>query len=124
MMRTLALIFAASLLSACGGSSAHVSAVPQPFVQGSYASLARMTPAQASKRFKYVIVIVQENRSFDNMFHDFPGANSRRHRAWATAKPTRCSRCPFEVAMTSCSITATRSSSKTTTTARWTASTT
>ena len=76
MMRALALLFAASLLSACGGSSAHVSAVPQPFVQGSYASLARITPAQASKRFKYVIVIVQENRSFDNMFHDFPGANS------------------------------------------------
>jgi phospholipase C len=75
-MRMLALVFAASLLSACGGSAAHVSAVPQAYVQGSYAALGHITPAQASQRFKYVIVIVQENRSFDNMFHDFPGANS------------------------------------------------
>ena len=74
MMRTLALIFAASLLSACGGSGTHGSAMPS--VLGSYAALRNETPAQASQRFKYVIVIVQENRSFDNMFHDFPGANS------------------------------------------------
>jgi phospholipase C len=76
MMRTLALIFAASLLSACGGSAAHVSAVPQAYVQGSYAAIAHAAPAAASKRIKYVIVIVQENRSFDNMFHGFPGANT------------------------------------------------
>ena len=73
MMKTLALIFAASLLSACGGSGTHGSAMPS---SGSYAALRNETPAQVLERFKYVIVIVQENRSFDNMFHDFPGANS------------------------------------------------
>lgn len=34
------------------------------------------TPLEASNYIKHVVVIVQENRSFDNMFYGFPGANT------------------------------------------------
>jgi phospholipase C len=33
-------------------------------------------PAEASGKIQHVVVIVQENRSFDNLFYGFPGANS------------------------------------------------
>jgi phospholipase C len=31
---------------------------------------------QARRHFKHVVIIVQENRSFDNLFHGFPGADT------------------------------------------------
>ncbi|MGA8534982.1 MAG: alkaline phosphatase family protein [Candidatus Tumulicola sp.] len=64
------------LLTSCGGSGAHGTIPSQPLVQGTLQSMRSVSPSAASQRFKYVIVIVQENRSFDNMFHGFPGANS------------------------------------------------
>jgi len=33
-------------------------------------------PPQASSMIKHIVVIVQENRSFDNIFYGFPGANT------------------------------------------------
>ncbi|HEY4442177.1 MAG TPA: alkaline phosphatase family protein, partial [Candidatus Elarobacter sp.] len=32
--------------------------------------------AAPSGVIKHVVIIVQENRSFDNLFHDFPGADT------------------------------------------------
>jgi len=72
MTRTLALCLIASLLTACSGA---VTRATPPLVQGSLQALREMPPPAPSTRFKYVIVIVQENRSFDNMFYGFPGAN-------------------------------------------------
>ncbi len=55
----------------CSGSSSAVSAPPNP------ANVAAPAPQSlATSPIKHVIVIVQENRSFDNLFHGFPGADS------------------------------------------------
>ena len=57
-----ALVAAAGAVSLCGtgcGGSGAPAATPQ-----------------ASNYIKHVVVIVQENRSFDNLFYGFPGANT------------------------------------------------
>jgi phospholipase C len=74
-MRTFSAALLAALLASCGGSHGAVPPTP-PLVQGTMESMRYLPASAPSQRFKYVIVIVQENRSFDNMFHDFPGANS------------------------------------------------
>jgi phospholipase C len=70
---------AAALLSGCAIASCSSNAVPAagPTVapQGSRAAANPGAKKQASK-IKHVIVIVQENRSFDNMFQGYPGANT------------------------------------------------
>jgi phospholipase C len=41
------------------------------------AGCARMDPVAASKRdVRHVIIVIQENRSFDNLFHGYPGADT------------------------------------------------
>lgn len=39
-------------------------------------SLQNTLPPQASSKVQHIVVIVQENRSFDNLFYGFPGANT------------------------------------------------
>jgi len=39
-------------------------------------SRVHLTPSPATTPIKHVVVIMQENRSFDNFFHGFPGADS------------------------------------------------
>ncbi|HEY1654231.1 MAG TPA: alkaline phosphatase family protein [Candidatus Tumulicola sp.] len=66
-MKKIALVLIATLASGCGSSALQGAAnalVPHGIVRGHSAS-----PIQ------HVIVIMQENRSFDNFFYDFPGAN-------------------------------------------------
>jgi phospholipase C len=63
----------AVLFIACAGPSSHIfSDVTQGGARGSQAR----RPAMGSNPIQHVVVIVQENRSFDNLFHAFPGANS------------------------------------------------
>ena len=53
-----------ALLAGCGGSSsAGVVPLPPP------------PPAKQGKYFTHVVIIVQENRTFDNLFATFPGAD-------------------------------------------------
>ncbi|HEY6325718.1 MAG TPA: alkaline phosphatase family protein [Candidatus Cybelea sp.] len=54
-------------LSACGGAS---SSLP-----GGAPPLQQKTPRSGSSPIQHVVFIVQENRSFDNLFADFPGAD-------------------------------------------------
>jgi phospholipase C len=52
-------------LAACGGSSSSSSVVPPP----------QQTPPPLSK-IQHVVIIVQENRSFNNLFYGYPGART------------------------------------------------
>jgi len=53
----------------CGGQPASVptAATPDSAVRGS---------------IKHIVVIVQENRSFDNLFYGYPGADTAKSRNW------------------------------------------
>ncbi len=63
---TVASFACAAMLAACG----HKAAVP------TFATIPQQPPIQDQGFIKHVIVIVQENRSFDNMFNGFPGADT------------------------------------------------
>ena len=58
-----ALALAAVLLSACGGRTSGTSALPP------------LPPPKAGKHFTHIVIVVQENRTFDNLFATFPGAD-------------------------------------------------
>jgi phospholipase C len=60
------LVALAFALTACGGSSPFRGPVFVP--NGAH-------PQSGSMPITHVVVIMQENRSFDNFFHDFPGAD-------------------------------------------------
>ena len=66
--RAVALALAAALPAACAGS---FGAAPGAQRFGN-----SVLHAGGSTPIKHVIVILQENRTFDNMFHGFPGANT------------------------------------------------
>ena len=53
-------------LAACGGSGSGGGVLPGP----------SPTPPPAQGKIKYVIIIFQENRSTDNLFHGLPGADT------------------------------------------------
>src|SRR5215469_5961126 len=63
MKRFEALIFVAALAGMAGCNSSNVVTVPPPNGAG-------------SGKISHVVVMVQENRSFDNIFAGFPGANT------------------------------------------------
>ncbi|HVN70266.1 MAG TPA: alkaline phosphatase family protein [Candidatus Binatia bacterium] len=74
-MNERALTLVALLIAAgCGGGSAG-SVVPPP-IHGTPGPPPHATPPPRVVRehIKHVVVVVQENRSFDNFFHGFPGA--------------------------------------------------
>jgi phospholipase C len=65
MRREFAFAMLLFVLSACGGGGASGAApvLPPP------------PPAQRGKYFTHIVVLIQENRSFDNFFATFPGAD-------------------------------------------------
>jgi phospholipase C len=60
-------------LAACGGSSARNSL---PSLAGTLRGQAGISPLVKSK-IKHIIIIVQENRSFNNLFLNYPGATTQ-----------------------------------------------
>ena len=64
----LAATFATALLAACAGNSTTATIPGRP----------PSSPPPAVQPFQHVIVIVQENRTVDNMFNGFPGADTVR----------------------------------------------
>jgi phospholipase C len=64
------------LLSACGANSATPSPVPN----------APAVRTNASSKIQHVIIIVQENRSFDNLFAGYPGADTQSYGYTTTGK--------------------------------------
>lgn len=68
--------FSLLLLCACGGGASLPS---QPSAEAVGQSAAADTPiglVKASKRIKHVIIVIQENRSFNNLFAGYPGATT------------------------------------------------
>lgn len=69
----------AALLDACGGrSSATPQAVVPPFqsaAEGRAGAPVRR-PHQSTSPIQHVVIIIQENRSFDNLFNGYPGADT------------------------------------------------
>src|ERR1700677_5418830 len=62
----------ALFLSACNGGG--VPAVP-PAAQ----NLVRMHHHASSSKIQHIVIIVQENRSFNNLFYGFPGAKTAKY---------------------------------------------
>jgi phospholipase C len=69
MKRFLPLALAA--LAACSGGGSGGGSGPPPTAQPTGRQHGPLPPIQ------HVVVIVQENRSFDNLFNGFPGANTQ-----------------------------------------------
>ena len=74
---------AAAALGGCALPSAGGGSVPAQLPAGAFA-VAR--PAEASGKIQHVVVIIQENRSFDNLFQGYPGADTRSYGYDSTGK--------------------------------------
>ncbi len=81
------LVAAATGISACaGGSSAN----------GSYAPVSpRFAPSGSTSPIRHVIVVIQENRSFDNLFATFPGADGATTGQAEAVPVSEQSQCPI-----------------------------
>ncbi|HLY02840.1 MAG TPA: alkaline phosphatase family protein [Candidatus Cybelea sp.] len=73
-IRILSVAFFALLFSACNGSGG-VSPVPQ----GAQTFVGRTHHHSSSGKIQHVIIIVQENRSFNNLFYGFPHAKTAKY---------------------------------------------
>ena len=69
-MKRLAVLFVALLATACSSSNQQSSGIPA-------APRSSMLRNGTSYPISHVVVIMQENRSFDNFFHGFPRADQR-----------------------------------------------
>ncbi len=65
-----------TLLAIAAGCSGSDSAAIGPIAQRPPASSPVIVDAGAASKIKHVIIIVQENRSFDNLFAGYPGADA------------------------------------------------
>ena len=86
---------ALAVLSACGGGES----TPPVNVSTSGTSMtADLSPDYSvHKHIKHVVIIVQENRSFDNIFAGFPGANSQMFGYMHDGTKVNLQPIPFEV---------------------------
>ncbi|MEO6835824.1 MAG: alkaline phosphatase family protein, partial [Candidatus Tumulicola sp.] len=76
--RTFAVAIMAFALSACSGNGGTVSpagpSIANPAQSGAFNDTA--SPA-ATGKINHIVIIVQENRSFDNLFQGYPGADTQ-----------------------------------------------
>ena len=85
-MRLIAVVVASSLLVACGGGGAFSVPPSMPLgtnanPQSSAAPSAALTPAAGAAllgggKIKHVIIVIMENRTLDNLFNGYPGADT------------------------------------------------
>jgi phospholipase C len=68
---------AAIALTACGGAVG--TSPPQPPQQANFKPIGGLGIPQASgtDKIQHIVIIIQENRSFDNLFQGFPGADTQ-----------------------------------------------
>jgi phospholipase C len=67
------IVAAALFLSACNGGG--FSTVP-PGMQNAQNMIAAVARHPSSSKIQHIVIIVQENRSFNNLFYGFPGAHT------------------------------------------------
>jgi phospholipase C len=89
MRRTMVGLLTIALLAGCAGGRSPSSVLPTGYI--SAASIERavsgpIVPSIRSKKIKHIVFIVQENRSFDNMFYGYPGAETRTYGYDSTGK--------------------------------------
>jgi phospholipase C len=75
---TAAVITAASLATACTSTSTNTSQPPAPAGKGTSTSTSTATGAGTATgigKIRHVVIIMQENRSFDSFFGTYPGAD-------------------------------------------------
>ena len=60
-------ILTLALLAACRGGNAAMSGAPP---------LAATTASKPIDKIQHVVIVIQENRSFNNLFYGFPGAKT------------------------------------------------
>jgi phospholipase C len=70
-MRALLLVCLACNAAGCNGAVPTAAPNPQK-------AQVRQTPGAAHRYVKHIVIVVQENRSFDNLFSGFPGADAPR----------------------------------------------
>ena len=72
-------VTAALSIAGCGGSASYT-ATPH---------IAYAVPDSGYGHIKHIVLVVQENRSFDNLFATFPGADGATHGKMHTGKVVR-----------------------------------
>jgi phospholipase C len=70
------LIAATSVLAACAGRGAVTPPAPAGMEMSAHKHVRLVHPNGAQGTIQHVVVIIQENRSFDNLFNGYPGANT------------------------------------------------
>ncbi len=75
-----AFVVAALMLAACSGNSAATFAPSHP------AALSTKPDATSTKYIKHIVLMIQENRSFDDLFATFPGADGATYGYTSTGK--------------------------------------
>ena len=73
--KPLVFLLAATSLAACGGSAGTSVELPQATNPGAARELLAL-PSTGSGKIQHVVIIVQENRSFNNLFYGFRGART------------------------------------------------
>lgn len=92
--RTIPLVAAAGLillLAACNGGG---TTLPSPL--GASPPAARLHPAASSGKIKHIVIVIQENRSFNNLFYGFPGAKTVKYGYNHTGKKIALQPVPLE----------------------------
>jgi len=80
-----------AVLTACSGATSTIPSSAPNVVSNDFAS------ASVRKHIKHVVIIVQENRSFDNIFAGFPGADSQTFGYMSNGAKVSLQPIPFEV---------------------------
>jgi phospholipase C len=80
---TLSIGAAAALLGGCGGSQPPIGALPQGQTVASTTRVERggswTLPEAQRRKIKHVVIIVQMDRSFNNLFYGYPGAKTSKY---------------------------------------------
>lgn len=66
-------LLVASLLAGCGGGGGFA---PQAGSRSAYTDAATVVQAGAPGKIQHIVIVVQENRTLDNLFNGFPGADT------------------------------------------------
>ena len=74
----LALVLLPVAVSCRGGGSTLAVAPPEPAPNDRSVPSLGAAPASAfgNGKIQHIVIVMQENRSFDNLFHGYPGANT------------------------------------------------